>query len=397
MAQGQTFHLLNEKVCTRLKLHGEDVRSLLVKNGWQETDRGHADVIFTNSCAFLQHVEDEAMDRVQGLEAEKRPEQKIVVFGCLPYINRPRLQQHFQGEIIQTRDVSAFVQRFNLTPHESRISYTITRKLNWISRLNQVLNALFFKDPYFYYLYEKGRICHLKISEGCLGTCTFCAEKDARGRLRSRRIDEIVREVERGLKEGYKIFSFNSDDTGVYGWDNKENIAQLLRKVLAIPADFRLVLTEFNPWGLIRFQEELVELLASPKVVFITVPLQSGSNRILRLMQRAYKIEDAKAVLRAVRRKNRSLKINTHMIAGFPGETEEDFRQSFNLIREFDFNKVKVFKYSDRKENASYNLLGKLDQKEIDRRYWTLKGFVLWRALRHFNLKEFLLNIGFYY
>ena len=102
-------------------------------------------------------------------------------------------------------------------------------------------------------------------------------------------------------------------------------------------------------------------------------------------------------MLRAVRRKNRSLKINTHMIAGFPGETEEDFRQSFNLIREFDFNKVKVFKYSDRKENASYNLLGKLDQKEIDRRYWTLKGFVLWRALRHFNLKEFLLNIGFYY
>ncbi len=388
----KSFHVVNDDICIRLRLFGEDVRKLLLKNSWRQTDYSDAEYVFINTCAFLKKAEDRSIKRIMQLNEEKQQHQNMVVFGCLPYISPERLKEVHQGEVISSRDIDEFVDKFGLERYERETSHVVSRKGRFFSRLSRALNKLFMHDPYFSYLYEKEKVYHLKISEGCLGTCSFCAEKNARGSLRSKTIDEVVSEFKKGIDLGYRIFSFNSDDTGVYGWDKGENIATLLERVLSFKEDFKLVLTEFNPWGLVKYKDELVRMLNSPKIVFITVPIQSGSDRILGLMRRHYDIEGVVDVLSRIREGNKTLKINTHIITGFPGETEEDFMQSYELIKGFDFNKVKVFEYSDRKGTQSYLFDNKILPGVIKKRRRRLTRLVMRKAIRKLSLKELLLN-----
>lgn len=397
MQRDKNFHLINDKVCTRLKLHGEDVRNLLLNNKWKESDIGYADYILINTCAFLKRVEDKAFRRIISIAKKKKTDQRVVVFGCLPYINYERLKNNFGGEIITTRDTSEFVKKFNIEDYDSKVGYEIERKLNWISRLNKTLNMLFFKDPYFYYIYDKRKVFHLKISEGCLGNCAFCAEKQARGSLKSKMVADVIKEFRIGLSKGYKIFSLNADDTGVFGWDNDENVVMLLKRMLSISDDFQLAITEFNPRGLLRYKEELIKILKSPQIVLITVPIQSGSNKIIKSMRRPYKVKDVINTLDIIKKSNKDIKINTHLIVGFPGETMNDFSKSIEIVKNPSFNKVKIFEYSDRKSTDSYYFRNKLSSIEIKNRYKRIRRYLFMRLLRNFRIKDFLLNVSNFY
>lgn len=392
------FYLLNENVCIRLMLYGEDVKELLRANNWQETPLiEEADIVLINTCAFMKNAEDRAVHNIQKILRSKRKNQEVVVFGCLPDINPQRLHEiNTDGRFFSGRNLAEVIKTFNLRNTERKIGHRVYRKGTRGTRLLRLLNLIFLRDDYFTYLYDKEKVFHLKISEGCLGTCTYCAERLARRKLLSKPISDIVQEFLCGLREGYRIFSFNADDVGMFGQDRGENIADLLEQILSVKQDFRLVLTEFNPAAFVKYEERLIKALASPKIIFITIPTESGSQKILNLMQRPYAINRVLPILKRLRAVNPRIKINTHIIVGFPGETEEDFLKTSQFLNDFCFNKVKIFPYSERLGTIAYLMKNKVSDEEKHRRKKKLSRKIFLRSLWQLDLKAILLNlIGF--
>ncbi len=388
------FHLVNENVCVRLMLCGEDVKELLSANNWIEAPSANeADIILINSCAFMESAEEKAVSEITKLLNAKRKNQEVVVFGCLPDINPQRLREiNAEGRFFSGRNLEEAINMFNLSRAERKIGHKVHREWSRGGRLMRLLNRVFLRDDYFTYLYDKEKVFHLKISEGCLGTCTYCAERLARGKLVSKPTADIMREFLCGLEEGYCIFSLNADDVGMFGQDRGESIADLLEQILAMKQDFRLVLTEFNPAALVRYEKRLFAALSSPKIIFITIPIESGSQRILNLMQRPYAMERVLPLLERIREANPRLKINTHIIVGFPGETEADFLATSAVLDKFHFNKVKIFPYSDRHGTLAHSMGGKVTEEEKIRRKKKLSHKIFWQSLRKMDLKAILLN-----
>ncbi len=388
------FYLLNENICIRLMLYGEDVKELLCANNWQETLLiDEADIILVNTCAFMKNAEDRAVHSIQRILNSKRKNQEVVVFGCLPDINLQRLQEiNTGGRFFSGRNLAEAIKTFNLRNTERKIGHRVYRKGSFGARLLRLLNRAFLRDDYFTYLYDKEKVFHLKISEGCLGTCTYCAERLARRKLVSKPISDVVQEFLCGLQEGYRIFSFNADDVGMFGQDRGENIADLLEQILFVKQDFRLVLTEFNPATLVKYEERLIKALASPKIIFITVPIESGSQKILNLMQRPYAINRVLPILKRLRLANPRIKINTHIIVGFPDETEEDFSATSQFLNNFYFNKVKIFPYSERLGTIAYSMGNKVSEEEKCRRKEKFSRKIFLRSLWKMDLKAILLN-----
>lgn len=397
MVQAKRFHIFNDDVCIRLLLHGEDIRELFLKNNWLETkDQKSADVILVNTCSFIKSAENAAVAKLERIIGSKEDWQEIVVFGCLPDINPERLKKIHQGISLSGRDIKGLIAAFNLERVERKVGHKVNRQGPISARIVKHLNRLFFRDDYFTYLFDKEKVFHLKISEGCLGQCAYCAERLARGSLKSKFISEIIEEFQGGLREGYRIFSLNADDVGLFGQDNQENIAQLLEEMLKVQNNFRLVITEFNPWALVKYREKIADILASPKIIFITVPLENGSQRILQLMKRPYILKMVMPVLSKIRMRNPGIKINTHIIVGFPGETEEDFEETLKLFDRFYFNKVKVFQYSERPNTEAALMPDKVGEKDKAERQRMLCRKVLHSAVRRLDIKAILLNkIGF--
>ncbi|MFA6227597.1 MAG: radical SAM protein [Patescibacteria group bacterium] len=387
-----SFHLCNNNVCTRLYLFGQDLKSLLLQNCWQELPLNQADLIFVNSCSFLTKTENFFLAKIEKLDKSKTANQKIIVFGCLPHTSLEKLRMVFSGEIMPARDLAQAADLLGLKSINSNIGYSIPRQLRTLDRFNYFINKYLIRNAYLGYLSGEPAY-YLNIARGCLGKCTYCSEKTARGPLSSWPIADIAASFRTGLKQGYRIFSLNADDVGVFGWDRKENIAGLLNELLSADGDFKIILTEFNPWGLIKHQQELLSLLASKKIAHITIPLQSGSDKILKLMRRPYSILTVMDIIRLIRNNNPNIIINTHLIAGFPGETEEDFRLTLDLVKSGLFDKVKVFPYSDRPQVPSYDLPYKIPPRIMAERSRRLRYETFRQALLKLNLRNILLNL----
>lgn len=385
-----TFFVLNNKTCTRLKLYSEDLKNLLLANNWEiSSNPSLSQYIFVNTCAFTGKKEDDAIKTIVNLQ-KNYSNKKIIIIGCLPYINPARLQRFFSGQIITSRTLDELITLLKLKPINIHKSYVIFNTKQ--SLLSSICKYIPFNDAYWRYQYNKEKVFHIKISEGCMGKCSYCAEKIARGKLESREIREILLDFKSGLSLNYKIFSLNADDTSVFGFDNGENIADLLIEILKIKQNFKLIITEFNPKGLMLYPK-IKEILKSEKIAGITVPIQSGSDKILVDMKREYIINEIVPFLKDIKRSNPKININTHFIIGFPGETEIDFALTQGVAHTINFSKIKVFKYSERSKTASFNIFPKIDNKTIHKRFYKLRLQILFNALITFNFKKFLLNL----
>ncbi len=383
------FHLINNGICTRLKLVGEELSELLIKNDWQKTDLLSSKIIFINSCSFLKKKEDEFLLLIKKILSEKNQSQKIAIFGCLPSTSADKIKV-ISSEIKQfSRDLSEIAKYFNLNSSDVKVNFTNNDKLTFREKIILTLNTLFLKDESIKYRLKKDEIFHLKISDGCKGNCSYCSEKFTT-KHRSRKTAEIIIDFEKGLKSGYKLFALNSDDTSAFGVDNGESIYDLLSKMTRYGGDYKIAVPEFNPRGL--FENRVIELLSLEKIIYITIPIQSGSNRILKLMQRPYEINSIIRKIRELKNLNPKLKINTHIIVGFPGETDADFNQTLKIISTGLFDRVKIFAYSDRPRTEASKMKYKISSNVINKREKILKRRILLANLCSKSLANFLLN-----
>lgn len=189
----------------------------------------------------------------------------------------------------------------------------------------------------------------VNIAEGCNGSCSYCIVRKARGRLRSRRPEEIIDQIRSLVAGGVAEVQLAAQDTAAYGQDLGVNLAGLLNRAVLIPGNFRLRIGMMNPNNILRRQEDLIRALKSPKIYkFLHIPVQSGSDDILQRMGRDYRAGDFIAIVDAFRRQYEDITIITDIIAGFPGETENEFLETLHLIENIQPDKVNVTRFSRR-------------------------------------------------
>jgi len=363
--------------CPRRAVDSQKIADYLETNNLEYTqDFKQADLIIVSTCAALKSREDLSKTAVTWYQEQKHQDAKIVVAGCLGKIN-PEVIKEFEDvafisprEIDVLDDLIAAKVRFKDIPDPNQIgSFPLfpdkPERQAKGDRLNKRLDLA----------YEKKDLFTLRVATGCLGNCSYCAVKFAVGELESKPVDAIVNEFKSGLDQGFKHFVLIAGDVGCYGVDIGTSAIELLSELFAVEGAYKIIIKEFNAQWVVKYFQDLLKIFKEnyEKIDYIVVPVQSASNRMLRLMKRPYTIEDVKKYLNIIKAEVPGLQISTHIMVGFPGETEEDFKESVDFIEEYEFPFVDIYAYDDRPNTAASQMAGKVPQKTIDQRVDAVK------------------------
>jgi MiaB-like tRNA modifying enzyme len=202
----------------------------------------------------------------------------------------------------------------------------------------------------------------VEIASGCMSECTFCQTKLSKGDLQSYRIGDIVRQVKHEVEDGCGEIWLTSTDNGCYGFDIGTNLPALIENVVAIEHNFMIRVGMMNPMYMTRIKQDLLKAFENDKVFkFLHIPVQNGSNRILKEMKRGHTAGVFKDANDVFRKKFERFTISTDIIVGFPSESEEDFAQTIELINETRPDVINLSRYSARPGTDA----AKLDQVDV--------------------------------
>jgi tRNA-2-methylthio-N6-dimethylallyladenosine synthase len=349
--------------CQMNERDSEQVAHSLLERGYERATReADADVVLLNTCSVRDMAEQKALGKMGmlGQIAKRRPE---TVFG-------------FLGCMAQARGDSLFAE----VPHLDLVVGTqkFHRVADYVSELLEKKRTRRMDDPRFsicdtdeetgsaetirdHSLRPRQATAFVSIMQGCNMHCTFCIVPRTRGSERSRSIAEIVEEVRVLVVRGVKEVTLLGQIVNLYGRhefpvaDGKSPFVQLLEAVHAVDGLERLRFTSPHPIG---FRDDLVRALAElPKLAeHVHLPLQSGSDRILKAMHRPYTAARYRALVKQIREIRDEIAITTDVIVGFPGEEEDDYRQTRELVEEIQFDNAFVFRYSTRQETPAAGL-----------------------------------------
>jgi ribosomal protein S12 methylthiotransferase len=345
-----------------------------------------ADVLIVNTCSFIDIAKQESIDAVFGAVKSRtadpdRARQKIIVAGCLSQRfaqDLPSLMPEVDAFIglDQVTKVAPIIQNLLGLKHAPVLTKDEGPAATEDPRDFVTLKPQFVPDyttPRF--RLTPDHFAYVKIAEGCNHTCSFCIIPQIRGRHRSRTQDSVVREVAELVKAGVREINLISQDTTYFGMDQwsgerpkpsspvdsskGESLATLLRALNDLEGDFwiRLLYTHPAHWS-----DELIQTIAACDKVakYVDIPLQHISDRMLTAMQRVTSGDYIRDLLRRMRAGIPGLGIRTTFIAGFPGETNEDFEELMAFIEEFRFERAGVFQYSKEEGTRAYKLPGHL-------------------------------------
>ena len=346
--------------CQMNERDSEQVAHSLLERGYERAEREtEADVVLLNTCSVRDMAEQKALGKMGMLSqiAKRRPETVFGFLGCMAQA---------QGDSL-----------FAAVPHLDLVVGTqkFHRVADYVEQALEKKRNRRMDDPRFsicdieeesgsaetirdHELKARQATAFVSIMQGCNMHCTFCIVPRTRGAERSRSIDEIVREVRGLVASGVKDVTLLGQIVNLYGrhefapMNGKSPFVQLLGAVHAVDGLERLRFTSPHPIG---FRDDLLRALAElPKLAeHVHLPLQSGSDRILKAMHRPYTAEKYRSLVRRIREAREEIAITTDVIVGFPGEEEDDYRQTRDLVEEIQFDNAFVFRYSTRQETPA--------------------------------------------
>ncbi len=306
-----------------------------------------ANIVILNTCGVKEPTEDRIIYRLKELSTSSEP---IVVTGCLPRISFNRLRAAIPNfaAILGPQSLES------LGPIVERIIAGERGIIHLDSDNFSKLN--YFQGP------PDSVICTIPICEGCVGDCAYCAVKFARTTVQSYPISEIVNILRRCVHLGYKEIRLTAQDAGAFGHDTGESLSNLLSEIGQNPGNHRIRLGMFNPNLVKNNLTSFLDSMSSDRFFkFFHVPLQSGSNRILKLMNRYYTVEEWEEVVSRIVARYPDSTIATDIIVGFPGESEVDFQDTLNIIQSVRPSVINVSKYGDRPGTESSKSTEKVD------------------------------------
>lgn len=285
------------------------------------SDPADAELIVVNTCTVIRETERRMLKRLEELSRQQR---NVVVTGCLAAVQSGEAAKRAPGAlIIPPRSYGSFAElveeRFGLPqPPPSVITPAATSAV-------------------------------LPIAQGCLGNCSYCITRLARGSLVSYPMDGLVEEVRRHVASGAVELMITAQDTAAYGMDRNTDLGRLLEAITAIPGDFRARVGMMNPQSLAPILPSFLAAWRSPKIYqFVHLPVQSGSERMLEAMNRHHAPKEFENIVERLRSTSPDMCLATDVIVGFPGETDDDHRATVELIRRIRPDVVNVTRYSPR-------------------------------------------------
>ncbi|PKK90325.1 MAG: hypothetical protein CVV64_10180 [Candidatus Wallbacteria bacterium HGW-Wallbacteria-1] len=372
--------------CTENAMNLNLLRRWFGGNDWEMTsDPSNADVIVVSTCGFSREQEDYEIGVIAKLGKIRKPDARLVVLGCLPKINRERLEGVFRGDTVPTDKIEKMDEILDLPKKTwefenhtvSREEYSTDPRISRFFNIRRKLEILgdslpFINVPPVLFTVPSERWWCVRCAMGCTGNCSYCGIRHAHGPFRSEPVDEIISQVKQGLQRGHGEIALTGEDLGGYGVDIGTDLADLLAEIVSLPGDFAVNIRFIDPYWLIRLRDKLMPVFATGKIKAFCAPAQSGSNRILKLMNRRYSYEELKDTVNAIVRNTPVDLVSTNIIVGFPGETRDEIAESMRLIRDIDFGMYMIFRYEDRPGTVASGLPGKISEAEKEKRYQIL-------------------------
>jgi len=234
--------------------------------------------------------------------------------------------------------------------------------------LKKIFGKNFDKTSPFNKIYpEKESYC-ISISRGCIHNCSYCAIRKAVGKLKSKPLDQCIKEFKLGLKEGYTHFILEADDVGHYGIDIKSSLPKLLDAMTKIEGDYRIELKNFHPIWIIRYIDEFEKILKRKKLSIILLSIQSGNDRILKLMRRPYSKDALVATIMKLKKADPDLHLGVHLLVGFPTETMKEFKDTLDLFEKVPLDFGSIFSFSSQEGTDADAIKPKLTKREMRKR-----------------------------
>ena len=345
--------------CPKNRVDSEVMLGTLGARGYTLVERPEdASVIVVNTCAFIGPAKQESVDTILELAEYKKSGRcnTLVVTGCLSQRYGPELAKEMP-EVDHFLGTGAYVQIGDLLAAEAAPRQVIP-------------------DPHYVHDSRTPKVnsspkwtAYLKISEGCDNACAFCIIPTLRGAQRSRPIDDLVAEARTLAASGVRELNLVAQDLTAYGHDlaGRPQLHQLLEALCAV--DVRWIRLHYAYPRV--FPDALIEVMArEPKIAkYLDMPLQHASDRLLRSMRRGRDSAFLVALLAKLRARIPGLTFRTSLIAGLPGETEEDFELLKEFVRTQRFERMGCFQYSDEEGTAAFDFPDKVTQKVIERRW----------------------------
>lgn len=321
--------------CTANKFDFEILLAHLIKGKMVLTSNVQvADIILVNTCGVKKATEDRILAKLSYYNTLKS---NLIITGCLPQINLPALHRAAPNfaAILDTRSLHYLPEAITLAQegkkHQIWFSSQPTDKLRYPRlHINPVIEII-------------------PIAEGCLGTCTYCCVRNARGSLVSYPINRLRKRMEYAITDQIKEIWLTGQDTGAYGLDHASNLAELLTQLGQVQGRFWIRVGMMNPTHVYPLLTELIDAFNNPKIFkFIHLPVQSGNNNVLQMMNREYTVTEFKHIVTRFRKAFPYMTLATDVICGFPGETEKAFKETCSLLQSIKPDIVNISKFFSR-------------------------------------------------
>jgi len=332
--------------CTANKNNTEIMKGLVRQTGLELTNNPDiADLLVINTCIVKEPTEKKIERRILDLRKEYK-DKPIIIAGCMPEVRtNSRILQQKNLYLLGTHHIK------DITKLIRKIFQGKYREEEFLKKRNEIKLCLP-KIP------KIKKIGITQISEGCLGNCSFCIVRLAKHSLFSYPQEKIIENIKQDIKEGAKEIWITSQDNASYGLDEgKRKLPELLKKVLELKGNFKVRLGMMNPSNVLPILPELLKIYKHKKMKkFLHLPLQSGSNKILKKMNRKYKVSDFIKIVEKFRTEIPDLVFWTDIIVGFPGETDEDFKKTLEIIKKIKPNFINISRFWRRKGTEAAKL-----------------------------------------
>ena len=357
--------------CT-LNQSDSDIMESLLKNAGHTIERGiisqssisEYDHIIINTCTVKKPTEQKILNKLEKLS---KTNNNFIITGCLASASPELIKKAIpNAKLLKTNEVVKILEVIDPITYVQKSG----EKPNFLNNNNNI-------------------IARIPISEGCLSSCSFCETKFARGPLKSFSEDVILRAIKNSVINNAKEIELTSQDVGAYGADKKTNIAELISHATNIDGEFMMRIGMLNPEHLHKYFDDLILSYKSPKIFkFIHLPIQSGSDKVLKNMKRRYKIEDINNYIKELRKKIKGISIMTDIIVGYPSESYYDFTCTKEFILNIKPNITNISKFWQRPHTPA-SKMKQLTSNEIKERSTKLS-----RLVRAMQAKEYKKSKG---
>ena len=349
--------------CKTNQYESDRLAKELILRGWDKvSEKDNPDICLVNTCTVTKQADRKSRQMLRKL-ISKNPDSKVIAMGC--YVNRDKEE---------LKDISGI---FGVFPNEKKADLPdilddilrISKSSNFNINRTRLSNIELGRTKPEFLNYSSHTRALVKIEDGCDNFCSYCIVPYVRGKPISRNKKEIINEIKYLVSEGVKEVVLTGINIGIYGkeLENETDLTSLIEEILKKTNIFRVRLSSIH---VNNISSSLIDLLSENNRLcpHLHISLQSGSDRILKMMRRGYNIKQFQEKINKIRFKIPKIAITTDLIVGFPGEQERDFQANLKILKKLYFSKVHVFKYSERPGTIAEKMKDKVSSHLINMR-----------------------------